>query len=235
MAEVKDPFWAVVESFGVDQVFVLPEWVKKSISEKKEPISAPEGIVAGMAFLENQLLSCQECKLAETRKNVVFGTGNPESGILVVGDNPGTTEDETGKSFTGEAGLLFDKILGSVDLNREKLFITDMVKCHSINNRVPSASETASCSKFLEQQIAIMNPGIIIALGAVVARTLLNTKTGIGLLREGFHSYKDIPVLVTYHPSALLRSPALKRPVWEDMKKLRAFLETARLPRESGE
>ncbi|MCK5841491.1 MAG: uracil-DNA glycosylase [Candidatus Sabulitectum sp.] len=188
-----------------------------------------------MALMKKNLAGCMKCDLGSTRKNIVFGEGNPEAGILVVGEGPGAREDETGRPFVGRSGKLLDKIFASIDLDREKLFIANIVKCRPPNNRTPSASESETCGKFLKQQIEIMKPGIIIALGASAARTLLNTRTGIGLLRGEFHSYMDIPVLVTYHPAALLRSPALKRPVWEDMKKLKSFMDEAGLPRESGE
>lgn len=235
MPKARDPFWSVVASFGVDQVFVLPEWVQKKAEESNEQAAAPEGISGKMAALKKELAGCMKCQLGSTRKNIVFGEGNPEAGILIVGEGPGANEDETGRPFVGRSGKLLDKIFASIDLDREKLFIANIVKCRPPNNRTPSAAESEICSKFLEQQIDIMKPGIIVALGASAARTLLNTRTGIGLLRGEFHRYLNTPVLVTYHPAALLRSPALKRPVWEDMKRLKSFMEEAGLPRESGE
>lgn len=235
MADARDPYWEVVQSFGLDMVFALPEWVKqKAVAEKElEPI--PTGISARMGALKKELEGCNKCQLASTRTSIVFGEGNPAAGILVVGEGPGATEDETGRPFVGRSGKLLDSIFASIDLNREKLFIANIVKCRPPNNRTPSLSESEICGKFLNQQIEIMKPGVIVALGASAARTLLGTRTGIGLLREEFHSYMDIPVLVTYHPAALLRSPALKRPVWEDMKRLKAFLIEAGLPRETGD
>ena len=231
MGKTTDPFWAVVASFGADQILVLPEWIQRKIEDEQTVV--PDGIPGKMALLEKEISGCMKCDLGSTRKNIVFGDGNSEAGILIVGEGPGATEDETGKPFVGRSGKLLDKILASVDLNREKLFIANIVKCRPPNNRNPSPSESEICSRYLQQQIEIMNPGIIVALGASAARTLLNTRTGIGLLRGEFHSYMDIPVLVTYHPAALLRSPALKRPVWEDMKKLKSFMDEAGLPRES--
>ncbi|MCK5034319.1 MAG: uracil-DNA glycosylase [Candidatus Sabulitectum sp.] len=233
MSKMIDPFWEAVSSFGVDQVFVLPEWIRKKVEEDQAAI--PEGIPGKMALMKKNLAGCMKCDLGSTRKNIVFGEGNPEAGILVVGEGPGATEDETGRPFVGRSGKLLDKIFASIDLDREKLFIANIVKCRPPNNRTPSAGESETCSKFLKQQIEIMKPGIIIALGASAARILLETRTGIGLLRGEFHSYMDTPVLVTYHPAALLRSPALKRPVWEDMKKLKSFMDEAGLPREPGE
>ena len=235
MAEGRDPFWGIVESFGVDRMFVLPEWVQKKAEEEDRQAAPPEGISGSMEALKKELSGCMKCQLGSTRRNIVFGEGNPEAGILVVGEGPGATEDETGRPFVGRSGKLLDKILASIDLSREKLFIANIVKCRPPNNRAPSASESEICGIFLQRQIEIMKPGIIVALGASAARTLLNTRTGIGLLRGEFHRYMDTPVLVTYHPAALLRSPALKRPVWEDMKRLKSFMDEAGLPRESGE
>lgn len=235
MGEVRDPFWGIVASFGVEQMFVLPEWVQKKAEEVKQQTVFPEGVPGKMALLKKELSGCMECQLGSTRKNIVFGEGNPDAGILFVGEGPGVTEDETGRPFVGRSGKLLDQIFESVDLNREKLFIANIVKCRPPNNRAPSTLESETCSKFLQKQIEIMKPGIIIALGASAARTLLDTRTGIGILRGELHKYMNTPVLVTYHPAALLRSPALKRPVWEDMKKLKAFMEQAGLPRESGE
>ena len=231
MGKITDPFWAVAASFGADQILVLPEWIQKKIEEEQALV--PDGIFGEMAQLEKDITGCMKCELASTRKNIVFGEGNPEAGILIVGEGPGATEDETGKPFVGRSGKLLDKIFDSINLNREKLYIANIVKCRPPNNRNPSPLESEICSRYLQRQIEIMKPGIIVALGASAARTLLNTKTGIGLLRGDFHSYMGIPVLVTYHPAALLRSPALKRPVWEDMKKLKSFMEEAGLPRES--
>ncbi len=231
MGKVIDPFWAAVASFGADQILVLPEWIQRKIEVEQTII--PEGITGEMALLEKEISGCMKCDLGSTRKNIVFGEGNSEAGILIVGEGPGATEDETGKPFVGKSGKLLDKIFASIGLGREKLFIANIVKCRPPNNRAPSPSESEICGKYLQRQIEIMKPGIIVALGASAARTLLNTRTGIGLLRGDFHSYMGTPVLVTYHPAALLRSPALKRPVWEDMKKLKSFMEEAGLPRES--
>lgn len=235
MAEAKDPFWGAVASFGVDRMFVLPEWVRKKAEEEGKQAAGPEGVPGKMAMLKKELSGCMKCQLGSTRKNIVFGEGNPEAGILVVGEGPGATEDETGRPFVGRSGKLLDSIFASIGLDREKLFIANIVKCRPPNNRTPSASESETCGKFLQRQIEIMKPGVIIALGASAARNLLDTRTGIGLLRGEFHRYMDTPVLVTYHPAALLRSPALKRPVWEDMKRLKSFMEEAGLPRKFGE
>lgn len=232
MAEKVDPFWEAVESFGVSSVFVLPEWIADRAGET--PAEAPGDVVTQMEVLRDHIHGCMKCSLGRTRKNIVFGEGNPRSGILVIGEGPGATEDETGRPFVGRSGKLLDKIFESIGLNRESLFIANIVKCRPPNNRAPLPLEAEVCGRFLHRQMEIMKPGIIVALGASAARHILDTKRGIGVLREEFHSYRNVPVLVTYHPAALLRSPLLKRPVWEDMKKLKAFLDKAGLPRKEG-
>ncbi len=129
----------------------------------------------------------------------------------MIGEGPGATEDETGRPFVGRSGKLLDKIFESIGLNRECLFIANIVKCRPPNNRAPLPLEAEVCGKYLHRQMEIMKPGIIVALGASAARHILDTKRGIGVLREEFHSYRNVPVLVTYHPAALLRSPLLKK------------------------
>lgn len=232
MKNVKDPFWAAVESFGLDKVFVLPDWVKDRITDA--PGEPPDDVSGKMKALMESVQDCMKCELGKTRNNIVFGEGNPEAGILVIGEGPGATEDETGRPFTGRSGKLLDKILASIQLDRNSLYIANIVKCRPPMNRTPSGAEAEICGKYLSQQIRIMKPEVILALGASAARYLLDTKSGLGALRGDFHRYMEIPVLVTYHPAALLRSPALKRPVWEDMKKLRDFLDRAGLPRDGG-
>jgi DNA polymerase len=232
MAEHRDPFWDVVASFEVEEVFVLPEWIQQKVQESSV---SSMGIKSDMEALKEEIGGCVKCILGATRTNIVFGEGNPESGILFVGEGPGANEDETGRPFVGRSGRLLDKIFASIGLDRSKLFIANIVKCRPPGNRTPSAEEAEICGRYLARQIKIMKPGIIVALGASAARTLLGTRKGIGLLRGEFHSCMDTPVLVTYHPAALLRSPALKRPVWEDMKKLKSLMEQIGLPRTEGE
>lgn len=232
MARAVDPFWGVVKSFGVDMVFALPEWVQEKIEASVEPVAGD--IPSAMKALQDRIRGCMKCGLGAGRLNMVFGEGNPGSGILVVGEGPGATEDETGRPFVGRSGKLLDNIFASVGLDRDSLFIANIVKCRPPNNRAPSSTEAEICGQYLRQQISIMQPGVILALGASAARHLLDTKSGIGVLRGDFQRFMDIPVLVTYHPAALLRSPALKRPVWEDMKRLKLFLEEAGLPRTRG-
>lgn len=232
MSKGADPFWGIVESYGVEKVLALPEWLVRNLEASREvPF---EDIPITMKELQGRIAGCMKCELGRSRTNIVFGEGNPSSGILVIGEGPGATEDETGRPFVGKSGKLLDRIFESIGLDRESLFIANIVKCRPPGNRTPSAFEAETCGEYLQQQIEIIKPGIILVLGASAARYILQTKSGIGILREKFHAYGDTPVLVTYHPAALLRSPALKRPVWEDMKLLKSFLDKAALPRKAG-
>jgi DNA polymerase len=184
-----------------------------------------------MEALRARVGSCSGCRLASTRTRLVFGEGNPGSGIVFVGEGPGASEDETGRPFVGKAGQLLDRILAAVDLDRSGCYIANVVKCRPPANRVPSADEIEACAWILDAQIESMSPGVIVALGASAAARLLGTKASIGQMRGEVRSFKGIPVLVTYHPAALLRTPALKRPTWEDMQKLRQLMEQLGLPR----
>lgn len=189
---------------------------------------------------QNTIGDCHRCRLGDTRTKLVFGVGNPESPVLFVGEGPGFDEDRVGEPFVGKAGQLLDKILASIGLNRTNAYIANIVKCHPMidpsqpdkrgNDRAPQPEEMAQCLPFLKQQIAILQPKIIVALGAVAARALLARSEGITSLRGKFFEMRfsdDRPavrVLPTFHPAALLRDEALKKPVWEDMKLLRKTL-----------
>ncbi len=232
-----DPLWNSVSSFGIDELFVLPEWIADSPGESGD--EGGEGktgeVAARLASLVKKVGDCKGCRLHEKRNKIVFGDGNPASGILFIGEGPGANEDKQGKPFVGRAGQLLDKILASIDLDRSKVYITNIVKCRPPNNRTPSNDEVASCWWILEEQIKIMAPDIIVTLGAPAGRALLGSTDGIGKLRGTVHRRDGIPVIPTYHPAALLRTGALKRPVWEDMKMLRRMLDELGLPRREGE
>jgi uracil-DNA glycosylase len=227
----RDPFWNIVESYGVHRVFALPDWIGNKEEKASENLPIEFSSARRLLQLRQAVADCRRCQLASSRTNTVFGEGNPRSGILLVGEGPGATEDETGRPFVGRSGQLLDRILDSIGLDRTLLYIANIVKCRPPGNRTPTSAEAEICGDHLSTQIDILEPGVILALGASAARHLLDTKSGIGMLRGKFHSYRGIPLLVTYHPAALLRSPAFKRPVWEDMKMLRAFLQESGLPR----
>lgn len=172
-----------------------------------------------------QIRGCTRCsELARTRTQTVFGVGNIDAELCFVGEAPGADEDRLGEPFVGAAGQLLDKIIVACKLQRSDVYICNVLKCRPPGNRVPTPEETANCRPFLEEQLTILRPKFICALGATAARWLTNSpdSVAIGKLRGRFHSWNGIPVLCTYHPSYLLRNPAAKKDVWEDMKVLMA-------------
>lgn len=176
--------------------------------------------------IESDVLRCERCRLAAGRKRTVLGEGAQEPEVLVVGEGPGAEEDEQGRAFVGPAGKLLDKMLASIDLDRGRnCYIANVVKCRPPMNRAPAPDEREACMPYLERQIRVLRPGIILALGRTAIQSLLGTTEGITKLRGRFFEFDGIPLMATYHPSALLRDESLKRPAWEDLKKLRAFLD----------
>jgi uracil-DNA glycosylase family 4 len=170
---------------------------------------------------------CTKCPLHSTSKNPVPGSGNPNAKFMVVGEAPGQSEDEQGVPFVGAAGQLLTKILAAVDLKREDVFISNVLKHRPPGNRNPAPDEVTACSPFLVRQFELIRPSVILALGTFAAQTLLETKLAIGKLRGQLHRYHGVPLIVTYHPAALLRNPSWKRPTWEDVQLARRILDSA--------
>ena len=170
---------------------------------------------------------CTRCSLYETAKQAVPGEGDPHAGLVCVGEAPGAKEDDTGRPFVGQAGQLLTKILGAIDLTREQVFICNVLKHRPPGNRNPRPEEVEACSPYLIRQLELIKPKVIVAFGTFAAQTLLQTKTPLGQLRGLVHRYHGIPLIVTYHPAALLRNPAWKRPTWEDVKLARRILDSA--------
>jgi DNA polymerase len=171
--------------------------------------------------------ACTRCPLYKTANKGVPGAGAAKARLVCVGEAPGASEDETGLPFVGAAGGLLTKILAAVDLTREEVFITNVVKHRPPGNRNPTPNEIEACSPYLVRQLELIKPKVIVAFGTFAAQTLLNTKTPIGKLRGEVHRYHGIPLVVTYHPAALLRNPSWKRPTWEDVKLARRILDSA--------
>ena len=161
---------------------------------------------------------CQRCPLGRTRTNLVFGSGNPKASLVFVGEGPGRREDEKGEPFVGEAGLLLNRILFAMGLEREDVYICNVIKCRPPQNRNPEDEEIAACEPFLTRQLNAINPDVLVALGKFAAQTLLQDKTPIGKLRGEWRSYKGIDLMPTFHPAYLLRNPGYKRELWQDMK-----------------
>lgn len=174
---------------------------------------------------------CTRCPLHQTAIQGVPGEGNPKARFVVVGEAPGATEDETGRPFVGAAGQLLTKILAAINLRREDVFICNVIKHRPPGNRNPLPNEIAACSPYLIRQLELIGPGVILALGTFAAQTLLETKESIGKLRGRVHRYHGIPLVVTYHPAALLRNPAWKRPTWDDVQLARRILDSSPLDR----
>jgi uracil-DNA glycosylase family 4 len=170
---------------------------------------------------------CTRCPLYETATKGVPGEGNPKAKLVCVGEAPGAKEDETGRPFVGQAGQLLNKILAAIDLTREEVFICNVLKHRPPGNRNPRPEEVEACSPYLIRQLELIKPKVIVAFGTFAAQTLLNTKTPIGQLRGLMHKYHGIPLVVTYHPAALLRNPSWKRPTWEDVKLARRILDSS--------
>ena len=170
-------------------------------------------------------LGCPRCRLAETRSHVVFGEGNPDADVIVVGEAPGADEDRTGRPFVGRAGKLLTLLLASVGLQREQVYICNVLKCRPPGNRNPMPDEVEACSPYLLRQVELVKPRAIAAFGAFAAQTLLSTPTPIGKLRGRVHDFHGVPLVATYHPAALLRSSAWVRPTWEDLQRLRSVLD----------
>jgi DNA polymerase len=177
--------------------------------------------------IAKKVAKCTRCPLYETATNAVPGEGNPRAELVCVGEAPGAKEDETGRPFVGQAGQLLTKILAAIDMTREEVFICNVLKHRPPGNRNPRPEEVEACSPYLIRQLELIKPKVIVAFGTFAAQTLLNTKTPLGQLRGLVHKYHGIPLVVTYHPAALLRNPAWKRPTWEDVKLARRILDSA--------
>jgi uracil-DNA glycosylase family 4 len=177
--------------------------------------------------LRRDALGCTRCRLSEGRTTVVFGEGDRDADLLVVGEAPGYEEDRQGRPFVGPAGKLLDKMLAAIGFRRDEVFICNVLKCRPPQNRDPVADEVAACSPYLRRQVELVAPKAICAFGRFAAQTLLASDLSLGRLRGATHEFMGIPVVVTYHPAALLRNQQWKRPTWEDLKVLRRIYDEA--------
>jgi len=203
------------------------------VCPRRRPTSR-EAKAEALARLQAELLAnggCRRCLLHQGRRHIVFGEGNPDAELMFVGEAPGQDEDIQGRPFVGRAGQLLTRIIEAMGFKREDVYIGNIIKCRPPNNRTPTLEEIASCGPYILKQIAIIKPKIVVALGAVAARALLNTDHSVTNLRGIFLDFEGGKLLATYHPAYLLRNPAAKREVWEDMKKVRDALLKDDLPR----
>lgn len=189
--------------------------------------AAPQPAVTSQADwerLEREALACTRCALHATRTRVVFGVGSRVASWMVIGEAPGADEDRQGEPFVGRAGQLLNEMLRAAGLGREQVYIANILKCRPPDNRDPRPEESASCEGYLQRQIALVQPGLLLAVGRIAAQNLLRVDTPIGQLRGRVHRYgpAGIPLVVTYHPAYLLRSPGQKRKSWDDLCLARA-------------
>lgn len=174
--------------------------------------------LTSLGALEPVIDACRKCQLGSSRLHSVPGEGNPTARLVVVGEAPGATEDETGRPFVGRAGKLLEDILAAIGLKREDVFICNVLKCRPPGNRTPEPLEVAACSPYLHRQLELIGPRVILAMGLPAAHALLGGHASLGEMRLKLHRYRGIPLIVTYHPAALLRNPHWKRPTWDDVR-----------------
>ena len=179
--------------------------------------------------LKSKASNCRKCQLSKERTKVVFGSGNHDASVLLIGEAPGREEDMNGEPFIGRAGKLLTEILFSVKLSRKNVYITNTVKCRPPENRNPNHDEIDACSTYLDQQINLISPSVIVLLGKIAAESLMSTSEPMSSLRGKVHLYKDtqIPMLVFYHPAYLLRSPGEKSKVWDDLLLLKKLIHVS--------
>jgi uracil-DNA glycosylase len=205
-----------LKSMGYDYVKPMEEF------EIKESFELPSDI----ANLRNTALSCHLCELAKTRKNVVFGEGNENAKLMFVGEGPGETEDKTGRPFVGKAGELLTKMIeNAIGIKREEVYIANIVKCRPPANRVPTSAEAASCKPYLEKQIELIKPQLIVALGGTALTHLTGKEHSIMKIRGSVMDYKGAVLIPTFHPSFLLRNPSAKKEAFADMLLIKNYLE----------
>ncbi len=205
--------------------------IKPAAKVQEEPKTQKTATVStgGLSAVREELGDCTRCKLCKCRKTIVFGEGNPDAVLVFVGEGPGQEEDQQGRPFVGAAGqLLTDIIVKGMKLNREDVYICNIVKCRPPGNRNPEPDEIEACEPFLIKQLQAIGPKMIVALGNVAVKTLLKTKEGITKLRGTWKTYQGIPLMPTFHPAYLLRNPSDKKLVWEDIKKVLAEMEKTR-------
>jgi DNA polymerase len=198
-----------------------------------EPAPGPKGaalpVIAvdpSLEAIREDIGECTRCKLHEHRRNIVFGEGSPRATLVFVGEGPGADEDATGRPFVGRAGQLLDKIIAAIGLKREDVYIANIVKCRPPGNRTPERDEVATCEQFLFRQLSLIRPDVIVALGSPAFQCLVRTREPITKARGEWREWNGFKVMPTYHPAYLLRVPEKKREAWEDMKRVRDYLNS---------
>jgi uracil-DNA glycosylase len=227
------------EIFG-DELFVSDLFQEKIVTEKisiKKTKDEPElfsdvteswEISQNLEDLDKLICNCTKCDLHKGRNKFVFGVGNPEADVLLIGEGPGAEEDKQGEPFVGRAGKLLNDILKAINFTREEVYIANVVKCRPPGNRTPLPEEMELCMPYLIKQIELIKPKLILCLGLVAAGALLKKKDSLGKMRGKIFEFNNVKVMVTYHPAALLRNPNFKRDCWEDVKAFRKLYEDVR-------
>ena len=251
MTDAKRRWLELQRDLGGDEViFDAPFDVRGAIGEAERP--APRATTAGSANgatdpagrtygaedtppsprtpapleeIADIVRACKLCPLCETRTNAVPGEGNPNARLMLVGEGPGESEDLSGRPFIGRAGDLLTKMLEAIQVPRTEAYIANVVKCRPPKNRVPLPDERTACMPYLRRQIELVKPKVLLALGSTASAALLDVKSSLGALRGREHDWNGIPLIVTYHPAALLRNPDWKRPAWDDLRTVRKILD----------
>ncbi len=204
---------AYLEALGIDV------WLPKGDADVPPELDSDtaDGGKPDWETLRERVSRCTRCALHESRTQTVFGVGNTDASWMIIGEAPGAEEDRRGEPFVGRAGKLLDEMLRAVGEGRDSVFIANILKCRPPNNRDPKPAEASACREYLERQIELIDPDIILAVGRIAAQTLLGTDSPVGRLRGKRHSLGSVPLVVTYHPAYLLRSPSQKRKAWDDL------------------
>lgn len=213
----------------------LPKWRKDApaiypaglsiVSPPAELVPTALDQAGSLEAVASLVAACRACRLCDGRTHTVPGEGNPQARVLCVGEGPGENEDRQGRPFVGKAGELLNDILAAIECPRASVYIANVVKCRPPQNRKPLPDEVASCLPYLRRQIALVRPTVLLALGSTAAEALLGQKSALGELRGKVHRFDGIPLVVTYHPAALLRNPNWKRPTWDDVRVARQLLD----------
>ncbi len=217
---------AYLEAIGIDV------WVPRGEAEAEVEVhdDAPVNAADDLDWnaLRATVAGCTRCSLHQTRTQTVFGVGDPNADWMFIGEAPGAEEDRRGEPFVGRSGKLLDQMLAAIGQSRQSVFITNIIKCRPPNNRDPKPEEASACRAYLERQIEIVNPRITIAVGKIAAQNLLGTDSPVGRMRGKRHSFGNVPLVVTYHPAYLLRSPSQKRKSWDDLCLARDIVRESR-------
>jgi len=202
---------AYLRAMGIDV------WLPRDAaeSEMSAAVESPDGM--NWDELRDRVTHCTRCELSKSRTNTVFGVGNPNADWLIIGEAPGAEEDRRGEPFVGRAGTLLDEMLRAIGQSRDSVFIANILKCRPPNNRDPRPEEAAACRQYLERQIELVQPKIVLAVGKIAAQNLLGCSEPVGKMRGRTHDFGGIPLVVTYHPAYLLRSPSQKAKSWSDL------------------